>query len=331
MNRKIIALVLAVTVVILWFYFFNPSPKKYLPNEQRAKTFERPIVSSNTTLESPFTPNLPRDITVETDSYQAILTEEGGCLKSLFFKDCKGEAKFESTKNMAISLSPQLSIFRDSNKKGTSLIFTADKTDIVLNKTQHKEDLTMSAITSEGLKIVRTYTFKKKSFLIHLVDKIISSDSSLNVNIDPRISLSFESISDLKADVRLLALLDDKIFEKKLVVNGINKMYLTGTLAWAGLKYNKYDKKENISILNLIIPQKKNEVIELSYKNIIFYLTQGSQVLEPNSEREYIYDIYFGPTDLDILRSSGRELHRAVRHVWLYKIARSIDYFKNLF
>lgn len=345
--RVIIAFILSIVVFVGWSYLFPPKPKPIDPQTSTSTTIPgAPAQGTGTQARKTRTPqpqgqtqaapavragayNGPiNEIEVNTDSYTARFTEDGGRLVSFKLKQYREEAKKDSPPKELVTVEsvrelPLKTFFLNNSRPGLkNAYFAANKKNLLLDAESGPESLTFTYDEPGGVQIVKTYTFYADSYLMDLDVEIINQS---NETLDDSLVLELTSSSFVKSTGRrysfsgLGVLANDELSEIKLakLEKGMKalrqKKY---SLDWAGY--------ENQYFMATVIPEDhdstKLRAMLISEEN----LEEGVRIqligapirLAPGSSQIFKYNLYYGPKLYNSLKTLNKKLDRAVYFGW---------------
>lgn len=341
-KRVILAFALSIIVFVVWNYLYNPTPTTPVPAEtatgeagfeaeRRARpigTAERPAPRSDSADTQAQTQPKPEDrnITVETDLYTAVFTENGGRLLSFTLMKYRSDAAKDSPPQELVNTQengdlPLGTFFFSGSVPGLSKAhFAADvpdgETRVRFDSARNKTRLTFTHKTPEGFEMVKTYTFSRDSYLIDLevtllnrTDRTIEDNLVLGLVNEPFMKkrrYSFAGLGVL-ADEELLQIKVDELEEKLTELS--NRKY---SLIWAGY--------EDQYFLTAALPAAKERTRIRAER----YMEQGIKtdiispnvLLDPQTSEHFKYTLFFGPKDYKLLKSLNNELERSIYFGW---------------
>ncbi|WP_163337091.1 membrane protein insertase YidC [Desulfopila sp. IMCC35008] len=273
-----------------------------------------------------------RDIQVETDLFTAVVSENGGVLKSMRLKNYREENGADS---------PGMDLVNSDDTKGFPLNFSwgsavpqglyfKSETGTVEFR-EGKGNLTMVADAGNGLKVVRTYTFLKDSYLVGL-NVAVQNMSEQPLQGTPQIyqvNTPFSKTGS-PADRFLFrgpsSYINGELNEIKAKDLEDGPQTLQGAIEWAGYGGNYF--------IRAIVPL-ENAATSYSMEgteDLTRTMLAGSlDTLQPGTEKTYQYQILYGPKKVTMLRDAGYNLERSVNFGWFDVIARPTLWLLNFF
>ncbi|SHO46118.1 membrane protein insertase YidC [Desulfopila aestuarii] len=263
------------------------------------------------------------DISVETDRYTAVFSENGGALIQLVLKgqketsakDSPGKELVNSDVNLGFPLK-----FSWGSIIGQDLFYKSTAKNVTF--TDGKGVLTMEADAGNGLTVVRTYTFAKDSYVIGLdiTVKNSSGQSLQGMAQLHQVNTPFQKTGG-PGNMYLFqgseAYINGELHEIKAKEYEDGPVTLQGNVEWAGFGGN-YFLRGIVPIDGAGVSYVMQGNDELTRTALIGNL----DTLQPGSEKTYAYKIYYGPKKVELLRELGYNLERSVNFGWFDIIAR---------
>ncbi|MFH1624261.1 MAG: membrane protein insertase YidC, partial [Pseudomonadota bacterium] len=293
--------------------------KESILREGRA---EKPLLKVQEAMEAE-----EKELVVRTDSYTAIFTTRGAKLKSwrlAKYKDSIGEGA-ESIELVMADKPEEYPLgleFSDSTLQSLGdAVFKVDKDSLSLTGRQEQGTVSFSWVSPEGVEVIKTFTFYQGKYLVDLDISILNLS---NIQIKKGTSLSWKRKLDPAKDVDRwsfsgpVALVNGELEEvpvKKLDEERIHD----GEIKWAG-----YEDKYFISS---IIPSKSGNLrlrMSKSPEDVVSVGITEPTELNRGEKASYRYSLYLGPKDLDILKSVGADLQKAINFGWFDVIAKPL-------
>jgi YidC/Oxa1 family membrane protein insertase len=340
--RAFLAVIISFVILLGYQYFFVGFGPKEQPVEtaevsgeqQPTQTAAQPtaqpaVVAPAPTVQHPpvqavaVNPNA-RDIRVETDLFTAVISENGGVLKSMQLKNYKEENTADS---------PGIDLVNSDDTKGYPLNFSwgsAVPQNLYFKSatanvefSEGKGSLSMVADAGNGLRLVRTYTFSKDNYLIDL-DVAVQNQSDHPLQGTPQlyqINTPFHKKSGNPANRFLFrgptSYIGGELHEVKSKKFADGPQTLQGAIEWAGYEGN-YFLRAMVPLENAGTSYSMEGTEDLTRT----MLAGNLDTLQPGTEKSYKYKILYGPKKVTILREAGYNLERAVNFGWFDVIAR---------
>ncbi|MFU8819449.1 MAG: membrane protein insertase YidC [Desulfurivibrio sp.] len=358
--RALIAIVLSMAILLVYQFFFSPSPQ--VP----VQPVDSPRVAGESApapfAEAPSLGQLPgmagevpvapidvatlmdpsragREITVETSLYTAIISENGGVLKSFRVNE------FRETVDRG---SPAKDLVRTDAEDGLPLRFSwgveparsellryeADQEGRLVVGQGREQVLTMRAYSPLGLEFVRTYTFRDNDYRIQLSEEV-RNRGEVPLQGAPYLSLTASSFTDGDDPLdRFLfsgpvALVDHEVQEVKIkdLAGERAGRSFTGRVSWAGYH-------DSYFLAGIIPLAEGSATAHFSSRRdgiATTVVASAPDIIPAGGAQRYDYLIYYGPKKLSLLKELGHNLERSVNFGWFDFLARPALYLLNFF
>lgn len=325
-KRGILAIVLSLLVIFLWQAFFaKQPPPKHAPTskEERVATQTHPVTPSppvkqaqTRTILTQKEVSTEKEITVDTPLYTAVFSTKGGTLKSFTLKGYR--------KSIAKDSDPiELVHLGDGTAKPLTVTFPGSNIDIRGDSTftvnTHFLDLTQKPEVSKLIftqthprvaTIEKIFTFYPDRYPIELEVKIHNLTKEA---ISQSALLSWYQYVDPKAESDdyghegPISYISKNIetFEAKKIEG---EKTLGPDVIWAGFE-NKY-------FIASMIPQHPtltSLILNVDAKHTVSVSLKGPENIIPAGQTgSFLYSLYLGPKDHDVLKSLGVGLENAI-------------------
>jgi YidC/Oxa1 family membrane protein insertase len=323
--RMLLAIVLSFLMFFLYHVLFvkdAPVPQKDLSSQETAVEEKAPVeveavkvldqepVAAPQETEREERPG--RVITVSTPLYVAQVAERGGGFTSFKLKEYKDSLAPDAPMRDLVRLAKGQDCTPRMSFQGTGVaglgkaLFTSGMDTDLVEITEQDKTLRLTWTSSDGVSIIKTYSFSPDSYEMGLNIKV----RNLSPNrIEENLILSLREIPDDSGSRYVFsgpaALIDGELEEieaKKIQKNGS----YTGRIAWLAI--------EDQYFASAIIPEKVEEAtikLSLGAKGVLnaAYVDPAGPV-SVKTERTYNYRLYFGPKSLKDLGSAGSALRR---------------------
>jgi YidC/Oxa1 family membrane protein insertase len=315
-KRAFLGIALSILVLMLyqeWVSRYYGTPTT-LPEEAEKKEPVPAPAASEATPVAP-TPDkavaLPasrgaKDIRVETDNYIALLTNQGARLKSFKLKNYRTSVDENSPPFEMVQSVPGVPFplgVRWQNPApfdDEGLFYSVEGGELKLTG-DAKGTLIFSGQSGNGTAITKTLTFSGSSFPIRLEVAVKVADGNRPSPEILTTERSDHGVPNPDAPFEgFIALVDNKIKRASLdeVAKGIE---LTGDVSWAGFGYTYFFAG--------LLPANGAQH-RVSVRQTGPALVSG--ISGPGASNVHNYTIFFGPKELDILKSVGKELERTI-------------------
>lgn len=266
-----------------------------------------------------------RDINVETDLYSAIISENGGTIKSFILKNYRETV----AKN-----SPGMQLIRTTEQEGfplsfswgsissTKTLYTADSDRVAFSGSEKNTTLTMKGVNEAGLEIERSFHFDRNTYLLELAVRVknTSANPLQGAALLHQVNLPFDPATGRSATALFTGpaiFLDNQRVEfpgKELTAG---PKTVQGSVDWAAF--------DSTYFMCAILPEEKaGTSVTMQQHDKLTAIQVGSAIdmLQPGQEKEYKYRIFFGPKKLSLLQQTGFNLDKAVNFGWFDLVAK---------
>ena len=344
MYRTFLAIALSFVILLGYQYFFVPPVQEPQPpatssgqgtvaSSPDATVNGAPTTVSSTATEVAVDP-AARDITVETPLYTAVVSEQGGAIKSFLLKQHRtGISKDSGAMELAPASNPadRPLLFSLDNGANTELpLYKAANTDTQLKAQQGQTELVMTATMPEGVQVVRTMRFSADSYLIP-VQYTLKNTTDRPLQVSPALIWNSAPFPHTNPPSSYLfagpaAYINNELVEIKGKELGKGPVIKQGTVSWAGYTDSYF--------ITTVMPETEAPLtltVQGSDAASRSILSQGLETLQPNSSTSYDYTLYMGPKKFTTLQNLGHNLAHAVDYGWLDLIAKPMLWLLNFF
>ncbi len=347
--RMFLAIILSLLVFIVWNYYFVEKPDVSNPDKNNPSTQQalEDIEKEPLHVEKTYTPKpetepsspepLPveentRVITVSNTLYEAEISEKLGGFQSFKLRKYKETLDNNSDlKELITDINHIGAVTLDfSNNAVPGLshaVFHADQTSDTLMLSGSSRTLSLTWASPEGIIVEKKYTFYPDSYLIDL-DVIIKNGSDHALTEDLRLSL-VSKIPENSARYGFEgpgALLGNSF--KKIEYDDVEEEnQFKGKLEWISIQ-SRYFLRAIIpnvrteAIFNL--EKDKNEILKAGY---VF----ASGDIQPRIEKAFKFSLFMGPKSVNLLKTYGYHLDKAVDFGFFDFIAKPCLWLMNKF
>lgn len=349
MYRAFLAIVLSFVILFGYQYFFAPPPPPPQQPVEQAQV-QTQVQQAGVQPSSPFASQLPvspgavvipedptaRNIMIETPLYSLIIDEQGGGVRNFILKDYRtlnheNAPYLELVKEqMAGNLPMRFSL--DNGAGGEMPIFRADRESILIHEGDGQEMLTMTAVLSGGLEIVRSMIFHADTYLISINYQVINRGDS-QAQIAPAMTLTGAPFTVDRSNpmavglfVGASAFVNNELSQVKPKKLADGPDVLQGQVSWVGYG-DRY-------FIKAVVPLNEGpHVVTISGQDdqISAVMSEGVVALASGAMTEYNYKMYFGPKKFSILEEVGHDLSKAVNFGWFDVIAKPMHWMLNAF
>lgn len=355
-HRAILAIVLSFIILIGWQYLstgFGPKEETQVQVQEQSTQQDSASTSSTQTKQTaapatstappvqppvaaqqPVVPTRPaKDVTVETDLYTAVITENGGILKSFVLNKHKETNEDDSPGKQLVMTSEEQGLplkFSWGSAIGTEMFYEAEASDVQFKSGADQAELKLIATSNYGLEIEKKYVFKKDSYLIDLV-VVVKNKSEHPLQGDPSLYQVNSPYQKKTAINRFL--FSGPAFYLNNELNEIkSKEFEDGAISHKGdFDWVAY---EGTYFMAGILPEKgKTSTFTMSgtEKLTTTKLTGEMDTISPGGEQVYSYRLFYGPKKLSMLQEIGYNLDKSVNFGWFDIIAKPTLKLLNVF
>lgn len=338
-KRALIAVVLSLGFFYLYSMLF-PAPQQ----SDLQKPVQNTVSSAHkTSITEPVAPQPTqpvsrtelhaKDITVETDLYMAVFSNQGAALKSLVLKKYRETAKPDGKMVYLVSATNPEGFFlkTESSILGLSpaVLYSVSAGDVMVSGADTKT-LEFYCSLPQGVTIKKTYRFSGNSYAIGLDTQVTNNGASrLAGTLNLILSHPSESKdNESRFEIHGAATMEDGKFSIEDVKDLVKKPKdFTTKIAWTGYA-DKYFlsavlSREN-SIAAVRIGKGQGNYLETNIASPVIELN-------PGQTSTLAYGLFFGPKELDILKAQGAGLERSLDLGWFEALAKPLLYTLKFF
>ncbi len=350
-KRALLAVLLSTAVFMIYMYVFAPQPQQKTPTTDKAQTETKAETKPQT--QGPAqpgrdkappkaaaapkpTPSLgpARKVTVDNGLVKLVFSERGGRLvsaKLLKFKEHKADDA--PLKELVRLKDPALAPLGLTTSKGgvpgleTAVFKLVDQQEDVVSAVDKEVVLTFRWVSAEGMEVIKCYTVKPNSYLFGLRVELINHTGR---TLDDNLALNLTAANEPHEGGRYAFRGFGAYVNEKLTETAPDDLtepkVINGKVSWGGY--------ENSYFLQAIVPEaargsvkgslisaaKGKEVLEIRYTSLPFSLA-------PSASQEFVFDLYFGPKDIDVLSKVGHDLNKSINMGFFDIVAKPLLYF----
>jgi len=345
--RAFLAIIISFVILLGYQYFFvgfttSPAPTGTATEQKPEATAEKAadIPAQATTPQPaqlaaaapPAASRPAREITVDSDLYTAVITEDGGAIRSFVLKEHTETIKADSKGKELVMTTPEQGFplkFSWGSAVAPDLLYDSGQQEMTFGE-DGKARLTMKAQAGNGLEIERIFTFDNKKYLIDLNVKVTNTSSQPLQGIAQlhQINSPFEGPN---ASSKFLfsgpaTFMGGALQEIKSKEFADGPKTLQGKMDWAGYEGNYF--------LTAILPI-GDAGVSLTMQGTEALTTMqvagNLDTLQPGVAKEYSYHIFYGPKKLNLLKEIGFNLDKAVNFGWFDVVAKPTLWLLNFF
>lgn len=276
----------------------------------------------------------PRSITIDTDLYTAVLSEDGGTIRSFVLKKHRETNEKDSPGMQLVKTDASQGFplqFSWGSVVGPQVLYDSDTQSLKLSADKGKAELRMVGRAANGLEVERIYGFSNDSYLIDVAVNIKNTAENL-LQGNPQLQLvnaKFESTGGPAAGFLFsgpAAYINGELLQIKADTFKEGPKTFQGKIDWAGFEGNYFlcgivPLEGTVSTFTV---QGTDELAKTS-------LSGELDTLQPGAEKQYKYHLFYGPKKLDMLKTIDFNLDRSVDFGWFDVIAKPTLWLLNLF
>ncbi len=346
--RSILAIVISIFIFLGYQYFFigfNPPQQQLetpsedvVTNPPAGESLSQKVRPAAAVIETPAPVAYDRPaklITVETDLYTAVFSEDGGTLTSLELKKYKQTNNKDSAGMQLIATTAEQGYslgFSWGNVTSPKVLYSADSEKVTLEQGEDHTQLRMRAIADNGIELERVYTFTRGSYLIDLAIKVTNTSPNL-LQGEPRLNQVDTALgggASSTADRFLFggpaAHINNELYEVNPEDFKDAPITLNGSIDWAGYEGNYF-------LCALIPLEGVGQSFSMKGTEALVHTSLAGNLftLESGAAQTYKYRIFYGPKKLSLLKEIGGNLDKAVNFGWFTFIAKPMLWLLNTF
>ncbi len=332
--RALLAFVLAFLVMILYQMLSAPPEKdRPLPKEGEtpvAKKGEQEVTKTIAEIPPPIKKKVGgtgKDVTVSTDLYTAIITEYGARLRSFQLKGYRERIDRNSPLVELVTTTDFGELPLETNFDGgiikglETAIFRTDNDSLTLDGGREKGVLHFEWISPEEIRVVKTYSFDSHSYKIDM-DVTVDNFTDRVLQGGLRVTLKNNPYSARQGRFTFTgpaALINASLNEIKTEKMDRKKGF-SGKISWVGF--------EDVYFISAVIPNTSQDSlmeVEVKQKDLVYTShISPPAVIAPKTSAVYRFSLYLGPKDLDVLKTLGHGLEKAVNFGFFQIIAKPL-------
>ena len=276
----------------------------------------------------------PQEITIDTELYTAVMSEDGGVIKSFVLKEHKETHEKDSPGMQLVKTDATQGFplqFSWGSVIGTQVLYESDKQNLKLSSTQNKAELQMTARTANGLVIERRYSFTNDSYLIDLSVRV-KNDSNALVQGMPQLHLVNTHFVGLDSPAKSFLFSGPALYLngqlKEVAADEFKDgpKIVQGSIDWAGYEGNYF-------LCGLVPLDGAGATFTMQGNDALtrMQLAGSLDSLQPGTDKEYKYHIFYGPKKLTMLKELGYNLDKSINFGWFDVIAKPTLWLLNWF
>jgi YidC/Oxa1 family membrane protein insertase len=211
------------------------------------------------------------------------------------------------------------------------VLYDSDKENLKLSDDVNKSELRMTAQAANGLTVERVYSFTNNSYLIGLNIKVKNASSALVQGL-PQLHLVDKNFlgADSPAQKFMFAgpaaYVNGELHEVPSKDFKDGPKTLQGAIDWVGYEGNYF--------LCGLLPIEGSGVSFTMQGNddlTKMFFAGSLDTLQPGTEKEYKYNVFYGPKKLTMLKELGNNLDKSINFGWFDVIAKPTLWLLNWF
>lgn len=345
--RAFLAILISFVILLGYQYFFvgfgtSTAPPQPAPPTATTPASTAPPPAAPAAAAVPATPappapaydRQPKEITIETDLYTAIVSEDGGAIRSFLLKEHK-ETHAKDSKGMQLVKTDAANgaplQFSWGSLVGTQVLYESESDNVKLSAAENKKELRLVARTATGVEIERVMSFTNDSYLIDLQVTVRNAGEAVLQGM-PQMHLVGKHFLgvDSPAEGFLFAgpatYVNGQLYEVKADEFKDGPKTLQGTIDWAGYASNYF-------LCGLIPLEGSGVSFTMQGNNDLtrMQLVGNLDSLAPGAAKDYKYQVFFGPKKLTMLKELGHNLDKSLDFGWFDIIAKPTLWLLNWF
>ena len=345
--RAFLAILISFVILLGYQYFFvgfgtstappQPAPPTATTPASTAPPPAAPVAAAVPATPAPPAPaydRQPKEITIETDLYTAIVSEDGGAIRSFLLKEHK-ETHAKDSKGMQLVKTDAANgaplQFSWGSLVGTQVLYESESDNVKLSAAENKKELRLVARTATGVEIERVMSFANDSYLIDLQVTVRNAGEAVLQGM-PQMHLVGKHFLgvDSPAEGFLFAgpatYVNGQLYEVKADEFKDGPKTLQGTIDWAGYASNYF-------LCGLIPLEGSGVSFTMQGNNDLtrMQLVGNLDSLAPGAAKDYKYQVFFGPKKLTMLKELGHNLDKSLDFGWFDIIAKPTLWLLNWF
>lgn len=336
-KRAFLAVILSIVVFYVYSFFLGPEKRPALPPQQGTTApvsqITTPQSGSTVSVASSITAAIPvavesHDTVIDTPLYSAVFSSRGGSLKTITLKKYR-EQNSPKAQQVLLGANADPSVLNLTSKTiGFNLpdasIWQSDSVNATIGAGDSRI-LVYTYVSPQGYTVRKKYTFQGSSYGIALETEISNNSAAPLVGaIQHVLTYPADSkIKDNRFDTSGSYLFADNALhaDKSKDIAGTVKKYEKNVM-WAGFA-DKY-------FLNAILSDKNSIASVEIKKNASGYLesliSTPQFTVTPGKMITVAHRIFFGPKDIDVLKSQGNSLEQSLDLGWFTRLAKPMLY-----
>ncbi|HIJ54690.1 MAG TPA: membrane protein insertase YidC [Deltaproteobacteria bacterium] len=273
-----------------------------------------------------------RMITVDSPLYSINISEQGAVFKSVELRQYRERVEADSPMKQLVaqelaSGTITLGFSKNSLPGMNNAVFSSIYEFEKLMVADKDESLSFQWQDPNGVVIEKTFYFSPDSYFIrHVVTVKNGSDQTIEDNLTLSL-INLLPVNNTRFGFEGPSALIDNGVEEVPTKEIAEKSLLTGNLKWMAIQ-DRY-------FISSIIPNTPGQAsmkLFLDQNNVLRAdYVQAATTIHPGTQQAFEYGLFFGPKNVKIMRSVGKDLDKAVDFGWFDFIARPFLWLMNFF
>ncbi len=331
-KRTILAIVLSVTVILIYqMFFMKPPVKEPAPPQETAQTEKKDVPASAPPPTAPSAPTqikagkdivppapvvAERFITVDTPLYSAQFTTKGGALHSFKLKGYRQKLVASSEPIEMVDVAPGMPPPLTVSFPGSSLdppgegMYESETKSLALTDTKEPQRLVLRHTVANVMKIEKIFTFYPDRYAIDLEVRTFNLNA---VPLSQNASINWNQYADPKEETDSWSHKGPVAFVAKDIERIDVKKIEGGKLLGPNVTWGGYESKYFIAAVIPQNPTLTSLAVAKDGRDMVSVSLQGPKILVPGGQADsFIYTLFIGPKDYSILKVQNVHLENAI-------------------
>lgn len=339
-KRVLIAVLLSIAVMYGYTIIFPQKPVQHKPDAVQARassataTVQQSAVAVPVAVITGSGQAAPvRDITIDTDVYSIVISSRNGAVKKVVLKQYKDVAGANGKQIVLFDQSNQVANNLASSFPGYlpdgDILFSANTDRLVLSGADRKS-LELTHVAGNGIVVRKAYTFSGNNYQISL-DQSVSNKSAQTVSGQMQVSLLTPAEKPKHDDGRFEVYGPVTLSDAGASFDTIADITKSEKTYNKGLKWSGFGDKYFLSAI-VLEPSTVSSVSLKEQGGTVFQkFTNQKTDVNPGQAVSTTCKLFFGPKDIDILKSQTARLEEAIDLGWFSAIAKPLLHSLKLF
>jgi YidC/Oxa1 family membrane protein insertase len=342
-KRLIIAIVLSIGVLYAYSLMF-PQPKPAVaPGAKQAALSSASLragqggmaaTAAAAPAAQPVAANVPqtaaaaKDVTVDTDLYTAVFSSQGAGLKRLVLKKYKDVAGKQGKEIVLVNetTTDRFALLSDSREFGISptAVYSTSASDLRLTDGQ-KGSVEFSTVTPQGIQFRKVFSFSGNAYDIALSQQLQNSGAA-GVSGSVHLIQNERVITPHKGEGRYEVYGSSTLADNKVEAEKLDKLQ-KAPVQYSNVTWSAFADKY---FMDAVIADKGSiasaRVSHPGTDLVVRDLASPVISVPPGQTASVSYKVFYGPKELDILKSEGNRLEEVIDYGWFAPIAKPLVY-----